>query len=145
MNCVSCGEEALPPFQKYNYCGVCDEQRRNEKPIIAEYQAGVLGWIPNSRSIEYYFKDWEIVNEVQGLSIYGKAQEYSNYGTRAIMTADNGAVIVANDFEITSLLDHPCRFADNPTLDILPRLIESENPDYINTIIEARKQAGLDK
>ena len=144
--CLSC-HAPTDSQEEHPYCDRCDRERKDPtiRPKILEYVGGQRGGCPNLRGpikdtlsrLGYSFHSVQYE-----LDVY--TREYDGYprGSVAIITEDQYVVIVGNDFELESLMQHT-KFRNHPTVKNLPEMIESLHPENWEFVQKLKKDAGL--
>jgi hypothetical protein len=148
MKCSSCGTN-VSKHGKYVYCDTCEKERTDPaiRPLVWEFIGGVRGAQPNKRGpIAYTLASsgYTLWGERYGLPIYTRQPDNLPKGSIAMITHDQHVVIVDGEFELDSLMNHPCGFGDNPVVENLPQYIESLHPERADIVSKLRKDAGLD-
>lgn len=106
-------------------------------PKVWEYVGGILGALPNRRgSADYTLQDlgFTFVSQVAEIPIFVRQQDTTPMGLIAIKTKDDCIIILDGEFDLESLLMHPNKFTDNPTIGNAPKCIETLHPEKIDIV-----------
>lgn len=145
--CKSCGTE-VESQERFAYCAECNIKRNDPalRPRVWEYTGGVLGSLQNRRgSLSYTLADMGFNFRCMrdNIPIYMREDDGTPNGLIALVTPDGYMVILAGQFELESLWQHPCKFTENPSIMNIPKSISSLSPENFDMVMKAKQDAGL--